>query len=241
MTSGTHPSLWPVVVWGAVLVAPARGAVAQEAEAWRPIAAKLQSFLPEPVPGLVDHLPWDAPGKPEAEGLPCAFMGQCQELFQVHVRRVWAIDDPTLFRQYAAADSQKSALLESLKRGAPQEEVNRVMEQLKKIPSTDSLKRLGRTLQVEIETNTVPEWYEAPQIGMIKGHPLYGRGERTYVFVGPAGFKNPRVQKPTDRLDVKAILVNTWLSGSLKQSDPNLARRMLEALDYAGLEKLLQP
>jgi len=63
---------------------------------------KLTEFMPQPVPGVVDHLPWEAVDN----YLPHFESYVHHQYLGFRVERIWALDDPQLFRQVALAQQR---------------------------------------------------------------------------------------------------------------------------------------
>jgi len=120
------------------------------------------------------------------------------------------------------------------------------------------LQQRARRLQFSILANSTP--YDqmaslAKPIGSLAGHPLYQANARASgnappevismaVYLGPPGFRMPSARNP--ELKVKCILVRAEVSSGTPhpetiKADGAAARQMLEKVDYAGLEKFLNP
>jgi hypothetical protein len=63
------------------------------------------------------------------------------------------------------------------------------------------------------------------------------------VFVGPAGYQNPKVKIGTRQFAAKSIAVWAWIQSrpDTIQADKAAAKRVLESVDYNGLARLVEP
>ena len=122
------------------------------------------------------------------------------------------------------------------------------------------LQERGRRLQIEIHGNEslADTLYrtgtQRQPSGTIKGHTIYratdphagaGGGPAVYlaVYLGPEGFRNPAVEVPSLAAGPKCIsvMVQLWTRADTLQADEAVARKMLEAIDYDSLAKLIEP
>lgn len=120
------------------------------------------------------------------------------------------------------------------------------------------LEKRSRKLRVSILANSTPDAEIGPTAkpgGSLAGRPLYQANASASgyappefismaVYLGPPGFRNSTARSP--ELKVKCILVRVEVSSDAPhpetiKADEDVARRMLEKVDYAGLAKLLQP
>jgi hypothetical protein len=119
------------------------------------------------------------------------------------------------------------------------------------------LQERGRKLLVSILANGTPYDEIGPTAnpsGSLAGYPLYQANARASgnappeiismaVYLGPPGFRIQSAKNP--ELKVKCILVRVkvWSDAPHPETikaDEDVARQMLEKVDYAGLAKLLQ-
>jgi len=118
-----------------------------------------------------------------------------------------------------------------------------------------------RKVSFQIHTNrtpttTAPAFSPMKPAGTLAGHPFYrelrgnlnmGSWTETMVdlavFLGPAGYQNPKIQIGHRELVVKSIVVWAWIESrpDTIQADETAARRVLESIDYNGLSKLIKP
>lgn len=228
----------------------------------RQTADTVERFLPQVISGLTDRFPWDRQdfnrvytgGNPRV-GSGCGPTG-CTEYEQVDVTRTWRITDFEKVKEYEALTKREEGWLnrlEELRRKASQQEMMKIMTEIEQIGNIKRKIQFGcRDIEVRIRVNMTAQDRQgiiAKPVGTIKGYPFYHKPDyngvdvRFAVYLGPQGFKNPRVpeeQKP--RTEVKCILVEVQLhsnAASIK-NDETLARQMLEKVDYAGLAKLLE-
>jgi hypothetical protein len=122
-----------------------------------------------------------------------------------------------------------------------------------------ALQERSRMLQIQIHGNEavvdalVPEG-QTPQLnGTIKGHEVYRVTSKTLggpnapevflaIYLGPERFRNPAVNVSSVAAGPKCFTVLAQLHprADTLQSDEIVARKMLEAIDYDGLGKLLE-
>jgi hypothetical protein len=256
------------------------------------ITGKMAQFLPQPVPGLIAHEPWNASGSNEVEK---TWADAVQNWKYLHPRaeQAWWFDDPDLAQKIAAAQKEQVDLRQQAQKDAPslaeqtktlQKQMNDLLEQKKYTEASavadkiqglsagseakskelddriTNLQSRGRTLRIEIHGNesldaTLYRTRKQRQpSGNIKGHTVYratdphgGAGGAPAVFLaiylGPEGFSNPAVEVPSLAAGPKCISVMAWLQprADTLQADEAVARKMLEAIDYDGLAKLIEP
>jgi hypothetical protein len=122
------------------------------------------------------------------------------------------------------------------------------------------LRERGRTLRIEIHGNESladtpyrTSMQRQPSV-TIKGHTVYRAADKTLgtpdapevflaVYLGPEGFRNPAVDVPSLAAGPKCISVMVILQARADtlRADEAVARKMLEAIDYDGLAKLIEP
>lgn len=123
-----------------------------------------------------------------------------------------------------------------------------------------NLQSRGRMLQIQIHGNEAlaEALYRTGQqrqpSGTINGHTVYRATDKTLgapgapevflaIYFGPEGFRNPAVEVPSVAAGPKCFTVLVMLHprADTLQSDEAAARKMLEAIDYDGLSKLVEP
>lgn len=248
---------WFLVAFGAVLFLSAESE--QKGATWdgwgKTTADKLAAFLPSPVPGLVDRMPWepDEPAKPHLSG-GCGET-HCGAYFPLDVSRRWYVSNPALVQEYETVHRQLEVLLKRAKGLDSKTQMAEIMklagEAGKLGKKKDDLKFSARTISLSIRGNYSAVDVYGPKvksIGAVKKYPFYrsgvGREFSLAVYVGPAGFQNPTLKKgELLRAELKCLLVQAWVYSSEKdvKSDEALARQLLEKVDYAGLAKLPAP
>lgn len=243
---------WPRIVLALVLTLSSENVLAQDPipemwESWgKPLADKLERFLPGPMSGLIESTLWDEwETRRPVDFFNCSNEG-CQRFLPVLVSTGWRMADPVLVQQVEAAKKQ---LQEELEEPTWKEAENRLT----------ALQAMARRLVQSVEANQTPDHRfgpEAKQIGTLKGYPLYrfavsdepygATSEQVvlWVYLGPAGFKNP--MEPNNekvRTELKCLLVGAEIRSTPEavKADEALAKQMLEKVDYAGLAKLIQP
>jgi len=117
-----------------------------------------------------------------------------------------------------------------------------------------NLKGSARSLEIYIEANATAANTLDPSAqtsGTIHAHPLYRivwpgpvkplTWINLAVYVGPPGFQNPNTGGSKEVLKCALVWVRVTTRPDTLKSDEALARKVLEALDYDGLAKLIQP
>lgn len=194
---------------------------------------KMAQFLPKPVPGLIAHEPWNTSG---SNGVQKTWGDATQNWKYLHPRaeQDWWFDDPDLAEKIAATEKERG--------------------------DVGDLQRRGRTLSIRIHGNeslddTLYRTGKQRQAsGTIKGHTVYRATDKTgppgkppvvflAIYLGPEGFRNPAVEVPSLAAGPKCISVLAELHprADTLQADEAVARKMLEAIDYDGLAKLIEP
>jgi hypothetical protein len=116
------------------------------------------------------------------------------------------------------------------------EERSRLEQQLR------DLEAKGQKLILGIEASYPPlNWPLLKPSGILKGYPLF-RGVQQDVFLsymGPQGFRNPPAGKEPQRMRMKCFLVQAQFPPGERHQE--LARQMLENIDYDVLAKLIEP
>jgi hypothetical protein len=195
------------------------------------ITGKMAQFLPQPVPGLAGH----EPAGSESNEVEKTWGDATQNWKYLHPRaeQAWWFDDPDLAQKWAAAKTADEAR---------------------------PLQGRERSLRIEIHGNesldaTLYRTRKQRQpSGTIKGHTVYRATDKTLgtpdapavflaIYLGPEGFSNPAVEVPSLAAGPKCITVMAWLQprADTLQADEAMARKMLEAIDYDGLAKLIEP
>lgn len=117
-----------------------------------------------------------------------------------------------------------------------------------------------RQVSFQIHTNrtpitTAPKFTGMKPAGTLAGHPLYrqeegrapGDGDASWVdlavFLGPAGYENPKVKIGHREFAIKTIVVWAWIQShpNTVKADEAAVRKVLESMDYNGLAKLIEP
>ena len=83
------------------------------------LAEKLKPFVPEPVAGLIDHMPWESEGSGTQSGSAavCTEVNPvCFVYVEYYAGRVWHFDDPALAKQVEDTQKEADALLERQKK-----------------------------------------------------------------------------------------------------------------------------
>ena len=215
-------------------------------EDWgKAMAKKLAGFLPEPVPGLINHLPWQRPNELRLEGdASDGFgFGEGVGLYpEPKAIMAWTFDDPDLVKRVEAITSEEDALVARAK--DPKADMSPLQPLGKK---ADSLRRSSRRLMLTLRANDSLR-RELKPAGTLEGCPLYRQeisdGVQLAVFVGPVAFKNPAVKEESLQVNqLKTVLIEATLNSTPEaaKADEALTRQMLEKIDYEGLKKLLQP
>jgi hypothetical protein len=117
------------------------------------------------------------------------------------------------------------------------EERSRLEQQLR------DLEAKGQKLILDIEASYPPlNWPLLKPIGTLKGYPLF-RGVQQDVFLavymGPQGFRNLPAGKEPQKMQMKCFLVQAQFPPGERHEE--LARQMLENIDYEVLARLIEP
>lgn len=220
-------------------------------------AAALGGFLPRSVEGLVDTLPWDVERDyPEFNsGCPIG----CLQFAPAQALRGWRVADPDLVARHEAATSKAEADAGAIAAAAGSLSPDELERRTRAITdSTESLERRGRSVELIIRAN-VPPAPAGPEGAPTASAPIQGlpvlrytfddpayapasRGIRLLVTLGPPGFTNPAVRAELMKSGVRLITVSASVQTlpATAAADEALLRRLLDAVDYEGLKKLLE-
>ncbi|HKW62805.1 MAG TPA: hypothetical protein VJN89_09695 [Candidatus Acidoferrum sp.] len=174
---------------------------------------------------------------------------EATETFKAHQEEYNALQKQIQELAKSGQTKELQAAMEKMKAYTPNDAKGKEMDN-----RIRNLKGSAHSLEIYIEANATAANTLDPSAqpsGTVHGHPLYRvvwpgpvkplTWVNLAVYVGPPGFQNPDTGGSKSVL--KCVLV--WLRVTSRpdnlKSDEALARRVLEAIDYEGLAKLIEP